>query len=128
MPILESAAKLKDLVEEHGVESEGGKNLDLCESAHILTFVFGEEMHLYVTRVRTFDGTVFFTDGDYNFFIDLLEDEQNPGRPLLIYENEQFRRINGPGFSEVGECEDTDPFDIEKVLYIAQVTINKKGK
>lgn len=128
MPILESAAKLKDLVEEYGVESEGGKNLDLRESAHILTYVFGEEMHLYVTRVRTFDGTVFLTDGEYNFFIDLLEDGQNPGQPLLIYENEQFRRINGPGFSEVGECEDTDPFDIEKVLYIAQVTINKNEK
>lgn len=124
MPILESAAKLKDLVEGYGVDSEGGKNLDLSESAHILTYVFDEPMHLYVTRVRTFDGTVFLTDEEYSFFIDLLEDEQNPGKPLLLYENELFRRVNGPGCSEVGECLDTDPFDIEKVLFIAQITIH----
>ncbi len=59
LTILENAAILKELVEKYGVESEGGKNLDLCEDAMLLPTIFDEPTQLIVQRLRVF-GDFFF--------------------------------------------------------------------
>jgi hypothetical protein len=125
LTILENAAILKELVEKYGVESEGGKNLDLCEDAMLLPTIFDEPTQLIVQRLRVFGDFIFLTDKEDNFIINLEEDDENPGHELLIYENILFRKTYGPGYSEVGECEDVDPYDIQIIVNIAKQTVGE---
>ena len=121
-PILESAARLRELAEQFGEESEGGKNLDLCEEVEIYPTIFFDPELLVISRVRVYCDQLFLTDKDYTFIIVISEDEDNPGQPELIYEN---LLIRGPGCSEVGECEDVDPYDIQYILDVAEEAVRK---
>lgn len=120
LTVLEIASKLKEITEQFGEESEGGKNLDLCETVFLFPTIFFDTCMLAVERVRTFGSYVFLTDKDYSFIVGISEDEENPGEPLLIYENLLLR---GPGCSEVGKCEGIDSYDMEFILEIVMETI-----
>ena len=127
MTILEIADKLRELTEKYGVDSEGGKDLDLRESITVYPTIFGELEQLIVTRIRTFVGQVFLTDKDLSYVISLGEDDFIPGKPMLIYENILFRELNGPGCSEVGECEDLTEEDLQPVLDVALETVTQNN-
>jgi len=122
LTMLENAEILKELVEKNGVESEGGKNLDLCREVDIFATVFWDVRWLTITRVRVFGSVLFLTDIDSTFLIYITEDEDNPGEPVLIYENLQVR---GPGCSEVGDCEDLDSSDLQDVIDAVKDTIKQ---
>lgn len=124
MTILKIAAKLRELTEQYGEEFEGGKNLDLCEEVELYPTIFFDMRRLLIERVRTIDADVILTDKDGGFIITISEDEEYPGESLLIYENLQ---VNGSGCSEVGECEDLDTEDLERVLKIAIETIKQRA-
>lgn len=120
LSILEIVARLKELSERYGEESEGGKDLDLCSELDLFVTIFWSMRKLSVSRVRVFRSNLFLTDKDSSFIINLTEDEDNPGELLAIYENLQLR---GPGCSVVGECEDLDSSDLLDVLDVVMDTI-----
>lgn len=120
LSILEIVARLKELSERYGEESEGGKDLDLCRELDLFVTIFWSMRKLSVSRVRVFRSNLFLTDKDSSFIINLTEDEDNPGELLAIYENLQLR---GPGCSVVGECEDLDSSDLLDVLDVVMDTI-----
>ncbi len=122
LSILEIVARLKELSERYGEESEGGKDLDLCRELDLFVTIFWSMRKLSVSRVRVFRSNLFLTDKDSSFIINLTEDEDNPGELLAIYENLQLR---GPGCSEVGECEDLDSSDLLDVLDVVMDTIQQ---
>ena len=122
LSILEIVARLKELSERYGEESEGGKDLDLCRELDLFVTIFWSMRKLSVSRVRVFRSNLFLTDKDSSFIINLTEDEDNPGELLTIYENLQLR---GPGCSEVGECEDLDSSDLLDVLDVVMDTIQQ---
>ncbi len=122
LSILEIVARLKELSERYGEESEGGKDLDLCRELDLFVTIFWSMRKLSVSRVRVFRSNLFLTDKDSSFIINLTEDEDNPGELLAIYENLQLR---GPGCSVVGECEDLDSSDLLDVLDIVMDTIQQ---
>lgn len=122
LSILEIVARLKELSERYGEESEGGKDLDLCRELDLFVTIFWSMRKLSVSRVRVFRSNLFLTDKDSSFIINLTEDEDNPGELLAIYENLQLR---GPGCSVVGECEDLDSSDLLDVLDVVMDTIQQ---
>lgn len=122
LSILEIVARLKELSERYGEESEGGKDLDLYRELDLFVTIFWSMRKLSVSRVRVFRSNLFLTDKDSSFIINLTEDEDNPGELLAIYENLQLR---GPGCSEVGECEDLDSSDLLDVLDVVMDTIQQ---
>lgn len=126
MTILECREKIRFLVEKYGEESEGGKDIYLKEDVPILPHIFGYPRPLKVQRLRTYCDNVFLADRAMDYVIGILEDEQNPVHELLIYQNERFRRLNGPGASEVGACEEVDPYDIEIIYNVALESVGKK--
>lgn len=122
LSILEIVARLKELSERYGEESEGGKDLDLCRELDLFVTIFWSMRILSVSRVRVFRSNLFLTDKDSSFIINLTEDEDNPGELLAIYEDLQLR---GPGCSVVGECEDLDSSDLLDVLDVVMDTIQQ---
>lgn len=126
MTILECREKIRVLVEKYGEESEGGKDIYLKEDVPILPNIFGYPRPLKVQRLRTYCDNVFLADRAMDYVIGILEDEQNPGHELLIYQNERFRLLNGPGASEVGACEEVDPYDIEIIYNVALESVGEK--
>lgn len=122
LSILEIVARLKELSERYGEESEGGKDLDLCRELDLFVTIFWSMRKLSVSRVRVFRSNLFLTDKDSSFIINLTEDEDNPGELLAIYEDLQLR---GPGCSVVGECEDLDSSDLLDVLDVVMDTIQQ---
>ena len=127
LTILEIADKLRELTEQYGVDSEGGKDLILCESIPVYPTIFGELEQLFVTLIRTYVGQVFLTDKDLSYVISLGEDDFIPGKPMLIYENILFRELNGPGCSEVGPCEDLEADDLQPILDVAMETVKQNN-
>ena len=122
LSILEIVARLKELSERYGEESEGGKDLDLCRELDLFVTIFWSMRKLSVSRVRVFRSNLFLTDKDSSFIINLTEDEDNPGELLAIYEDLQLR---GPGCSVVGECEDLDSSDLLDVSDVVMDTIQQ---
>ena len=122
LSILEIVARLKELSERYGEESEGGKDLDLCRELDLFVTIFWSMRKLSVSRVRVFRSNLFLTDKGSSFIINLTEDEDNPGELLAIYEDLQLR---GPGCSVVGECEDLDSSDLLDVLDVVMDTIQQ---
>lgn len=123
LTIHEIATKMKELAEQYGEEAECGMNLNLCETVILYSTIFFDMRRLLIDKVGVIDGEVFLTDKRGSFIITMY-DEENLGEMQFIYEN---LLVNGPGCSEVGECEDVDSEDLDSVLKIVLKTIKQRA-